>query len=170
MRIRCTISGVAVEVQLPPREASIFASGKPPRATELVYRMWTGKLGGRHGTWLVGTSDGILFVTMQMISDRRKDISVLIETEKEKEGQEHLPPEQRESDVVRQQRTLPCKFAGADAALEAASLIGGALEPVLYEWRWETGRPWPNRASLVIDLGELRKRVEDGKPGYVMEA
>lgn len=170
MRIRCLVAGVPVEVQLPPHEATVFATDKPPRATDLTYRMWTGRIGGRHGTWLVGTSDGILFVTMQLIGDKRREITVKIEFEEDEEGQAHLPEDLRKKKVVTKPRTLPCKFASADTALEAASLIGGALEPVLYEWRWDTGRPWPNRSSLVVDIGELRKRIADKMPGYTLEA
>lgn len=150
MRVRTTIAKVEVEVQLPPREPTILAKAQPPRATDLVWRKFVGKVGGRHGTWYVGTPDGVLYVTMLAIADKSREVTLRME-----EGE----PE-----------TVATKFANIDQALLAAHEIGGALRPVIYQWRWDAGRPWPNRSTVILDVAELKKRAEDGVEGYTLEA
>lgn len=154
MRVRTTIAKVEVEIQLPPREPTIFARGQPPKTTDLVWRKFVGKVGGRHGTWYVGTPDGVLYVTMLAIPVREHEVTLRMEP----------------GDGQPETETVAAKFANIDQALQAAIDIGGALKPVIYQWRWDAGRPWPNRAAVIIDVAELKQRADDGVEGYTLEA
>lgn len=149
MRIRAMLgpkgSTAPVEVALLPEPQTIRASGPPPRLQSMVWREFIGPLAGRHGHWLVGTPDGVLFVTVAVMPERRHELSLMLES----------PP----GEILK----VPVQAATVGIALDGARAIGGAIEPMMYQWKWQGQSPVPERRTVIIDLGELVRRAEGGE-------